>query len=132
MCDREDIYFANTAVQDGSDRSQLLQMFLRKDAFEDERYPELSRAVSFFKKTEGGYLRVCKTVEDYARKFAQDYAKDYGQQCRIEGHEEGRKEGRAEGIEVALHLLKQRGYDIGDVTPEELAVEDSLANSTNY
>ena len=128
VCDREDIYFANTAVQDGSDRSQLLQMFLRKDAFEDERYPELSRAVSFFKKTEGGYLRVCKTVEDYARKFAQDYAKDYGQQCRIEGH----KEGRAEGIELALRMLKQRGYDIGDVTPEELAVEDSLANSTNF
>ena len=71
---------------------------------------------------------MCKTVEDYARKYAQDYAKDYGQQCRIEGH----KEGRAEGIELALRMLKQRGYDIGDVTPEELAVEDSLANSTNF
>lgn len=115
VCDREDIYFANTVVQDGSDRSQLLQMFLRKDAFEDGRYPELSRAVRYFKETEGGYLRVCKTVEDYAK----DYAKDYGQRCR--------EEGRTEGIEIALRMLKQKGYNIGDVTPEELAVEDSWA-----
>lgn len=88
VSDREDIFFANTAVHDGSEKSQLLQLFLREDAFEDERYPELSRAVRYFKQTEGGCLRVCKTVEDYAKNYAKDYAKAYGQQCRVEERKE--------------------------------------------
>lgn len=38
------------------------------------RYPELSKAIKYFKQTEGGRLEVCKTVEDYARSYAKDYA----------------------------------------------------------
>lgn len=34
--------------------------------FEDDRYPELSKAMKYFKQTEGGRSEVCKTVEDYA------------------------------------------------------------------
>lgn len=65
--DGEDIFFANTVVRDGSDKSELLQLFLRKDAFEDAKFPELSRAVKYFKETEGGLGEMCKTVEDYAK-----------------------------------------------------------------
>ena len=72
--DKEDIFFANTAVKDDSDKSELLQLLLRKDVFEDERYPELSKAIKYFKQTEGGRSEVCKTVEDYARNYAKDYA----------------------------------------------------------
>lgn len=64
--DKEDIFFANTAVKDDSDKSELLQLFLRKDVFEDDRYPELCKAVKYFKQTEGGRSEVCKTIEDYA------------------------------------------------------------------
>ena len=78
--DKEDIFFANTAVKDNSDKSELLQLLLRKDVFEDERYPELSKAIKYFKQTEGGRSEVCKTVEDYAR----NYAKDYSMQERSE------------------------------------------------
>ena len=40
--------------------------FLRKDAFEDVKFPELSRAVKYFKEMEGGFGEMCKTVEDYS------------------------------------------------------------------
>ena len=110
VCDREDIYFANTAVKDGSERSRLLQLFLRRDAFEDERYPELSRAVNYFKKTERGHEKMCKTVED----FAKEYAEDYGRQCRMEGHKEGRKEMIA-------------GMLSSGKTPEEIAAFTGIA-----
>ena len=61
-------------MKDDSDKSKLLQLFLRKDVFEDDRYPELSKAIKYFKQTEGGRSEVCKTVEDYARNYAKDYA----------------------------------------------------------
>lgn len=64
--DKEDIFFANTAIKENSDKSELLQLFLRNDAFEDAKFPELSKAVRYFKKTEGGRSIMCKAVEDYA------------------------------------------------------------------
>ena len=64
--DGEDIYFVNTVVRDGSDKSELLQLFLRKDVFEESKFPELSKAVKYFKETEGGLGEMCKTVDDYA------------------------------------------------------------------
>ena len=92
--DGEDIFFANTVVKDGSDKSELLQLFLRKDAFEDVKFPELSRAVKYFKETEGGFGEMCKTVEDYAK----NYAKDYGEECEKIGIEKGRSEERRNAI----------------------------------
>ena len=53
-------------VKDGSDKSELLQLFLRIDVFEETKFPELSKAVKYFKETEGGFGEMCKTVEDYA------------------------------------------------------------------
>lgn len=75
--DGEDIFFANTVIRDGSDQSELLQLFLREDVFEDARFPELSKAVKYFKETEGGFGEMCKTVEDYAKDYAKNYAEDY-------------------------------------------------------
>lgn len=33
--DKENIFFANTEIKEDSDKSELLQLFLRKDAFEN-------------------------------------------------------------------------------------------------
>lgn len=88
--DGEDIFFANTVVKDGSDKSELLQLFLRKDMFEDVKFPELSRVVKYFKETEGGFGEMCKTVEDYA--------KDYGEEREKIGIEKGRSEERRNAI----------------------------------
>lgn len=92
--DGEDIFFANTVVKDGSDKSELLQLFLRKDVFEDVKFPELSRVVKYFKETEGGFGEMCKTVEDYAK----NYAKDYGKEREKIGIEKGRSEERRNAI----------------------------------
>ncbi len=95
--DGEDIFFANTVVQDGSDRSELLQLLLRTDVFEDAKFPELSKAVRYFKETEGGFGEMCKTVEDYARNYAKDYA------------EEREKKGRSEERMNAIRKMLQNG-----------------------
>lgn len=34
---------------------------------EIEKFPELSKAVQYFKETERGFGKMCKTVEDYAK-----------------------------------------------------------------
>lgn len=70
--DGEDIYFVNTVVRDGSDKSELLQLFLRTDVFQETKFPELSKAVKYFKETEGGFGEMCKTVEDYAKDYAEE------------------------------------------------------------
>lgn len=95
--DGEDIFFANTVVQDGSDRAELLQLLLRTDVFEDAKFPELSKAVRYFKETEGGFGEMCKTVEEYARNYAKDYA------------EEREKIGRSEERMNAIRKMLQSG-----------------------
>ena len=75
--DGEDIFFVNTVIRDGSDQSELLQLFLREDVFEDGRFPELSKAVKYSKETEGDFGEMCKTVEDYAKDYEKNYAEDY-------------------------------------------------------
>lgn len=99
--DGEDIFFANTVVQDGSDRSELLQLLLRTDVFEDAKFPELSKAVRYFKETEGGFGEMCKTVEDYA--------KDYAEEREKIGREEGLAEGRSEERMNAIRKMLQSG-----------------------
>lgn len=88
--DREDLVFANTAVKEDSDKSNLLQLFLCKDVFEDVKFPNLSKAVKYFKETEGGFGEMCKTVEDYARNYAEDYAREREKIGRSEGCSEER------------------------------------------
>lgn len=48
---------------------------MRKDAFEDVKFPELSRVVKYFKETEGSFGEMCKTVEDYAKDYAEEREK---------------------------------------------------------
>lgn len=104
--DKEDIFFANTAVKDDSDKSELLQLFLRKDVFEDAKFPQLSKAVKYFKETEGGLGEMCKTVENYAKNYAEDYAKE---REKI-GREEGRKEARSEERLDTIRKMIQKGF----------------------
>ncbi len=68
--DGEDIIFANTCVNDGSDKSELLQLMLNKEAFYNEKFPQISNAINYFKETEGGQSEMCKVVEDYAKEYA--------------------------------------------------------------
>ena len=126
--DGEDIFFANTVVQDGSDRSELLQLLLRTDVFEDAKFPELSKAVRYFKETEGGFGEMCKTVEDYARNYAKDYAEEREKIGRSEGLAEGRSEERMNAIRKMLQSGLSRELILSmDYSETELeAVEQEL------
>ena len=74
--DSEDIFFANTEIKDGSRESELLQLFLRTDAFYEELYPNLSKAVNYYKQSEGGKCEMCKSIESYAQEYAREYARE--------------------------------------------------------
>ncbi len=74
--DGEDIIFANTEIKDSSRESELLQLFLRTDAFHEKMYPSLSEAVNYFKQSEGGKCEMCKSIESYAREYAQEREKE--------------------------------------------------------
>jgi hypothetical protein len=80
---------------------------LRKDAFEDVKFPELSRAVKYFKETEGGFGEMCKTVEDYAK----NYAKDYAEEREKIGLEKGLERGRSEERMNAIRKMLQNGFN---------------------
>lgn len=71
--DGEDIVFANTCIDDGTDKSKLLQLMLKKEAFYDEKFPALSNAVKYFKETEGGKIDMCKAVEELAINYANEF-----------------------------------------------------------
>ena len=69
--DGEDIYFANTCVDDGTDKSELMQLMLRRDAFYNEKFPEISDSINYYKRTKGGLNEMCKAVEEYAQSVAE-------------------------------------------------------------
>ena len=122
--DGEDIFFANTVVQDGSDRSELLQLLLRTDVFEDAKFPELSKAVRYFKETEGGFGEMCKTVEDYARNYAKDYAEEREKIGRLEGLAEGRSEAIRKMLQSGISREMILSMDYSETELE--AVEQEL------
>ncbi|MGN0494953.1 MAG: PD-(D/E)XK nuclease family transposase [Lachnospiraceae bacterium] len=70
------IYYANPVGKDNSDKRELLNLFLQKDSFENQKFPELSQAMKYFKEDERGVQVVCTLVEDYAKKVAEKAEKE--------------------------------------------------------
>lgn len=66
--------YANTCINDGSDKSELLELFLRKDSFNNQKFSNLSDAVQYFKDDEKGVSEVCAVVEKYAKEYAKEEA----------------------------------------------------------
>ena len=100
--DGEDIIFANTEIKDDSQESKLLQLFLRTDVFHEKMYPNLSKAVNYFKQSEGGKCEMCKSIESYAQEYASEYAQEYA------------KERERENTKLIIQnlLLEDDGYSI--------------------
>lgn len=72
--DGEDIYFANTCIDDGTDKSELMKLMLKSDAFYNEKFPAISESINYYKRTKGGFNKVCKAVEKYAQSVAESVA----------------------------------------------------------
>lgn len=96
LCILENDEYVNIEMQKGSGNDDML--FLCKDVFEDVKFPNLSKAVKYFKETEGGLVEMCKTVEDYARNYAEDYAR------------EREKIGRSEERVNAIRKMLKNGF----------------------
>ena len=131
--DGEDIIFANTCVNDGSDKSELLQLMLNKEAFYNDKFPQISNAISYFKETEGGQSEMCKIVEDYAKEYAKnsiqeaieakklaDEAKKLADEAKKLAEEEKRKADEAESragkaiernYRLIVNILSGRTYE---------------------
>lgn len=75
VSDGAKIYYVNTIIKDNTDKSELMDLFLVSDVFDSKKFPELSKAMKYFKKEEG-VSTVCTLVENYAKEYAKEYAKD--------------------------------------------------------
>lgn len=81
--DGKTILFANTEVNDNSEKAKLLQLFLEKDAFYSDKYPEFSKAVRYYKKNKEVCEKMCAIVEEYAQKKAMEAAKKTAKKTAI-------------------------------------------------
>ena len=137
----------NTCVNDGSDKSELLQLMLNKEAFYNDKFPQISNAISYFKETEGGQSEMCKIVEDYAKEYAKNSiqeaieAKKLADEAKKLAEEEKRKADEAESragkaiernYRLIVNILSGRTYEeaadmlgisIEDVKEAEAAIK---------
>ena len=87
--------YVNTAIDDGSEISELMQCFLQTDV-DNKKFPKFSKRVYYFKHDEEGVKDMCSISEEFR------------EEGRKEGREEGREEARQESI---LEFLQ----DLGDI-----------------
>lgn len=107
--DGEDIIFANTLVDNGSDKAELLQFMLRKDSFYNEKFPAISSAIKYFKDTEGGRKEMCKSVEILGEYYAKEQRTKDIQKMLL-----SRK--------TAAQIADFCGYDLSEVEEAEKAL----------
>ena len=104
--------YANTVCHDNTEKSELLNLFLEKKAFQNDKFPKLSQAMQYFKEDRNGVSKVCTLVEeyakDYAKKFANEYADEQVKKERIECAKALIEMGLTnESISVATHLTEE-------------------------
>lgn len=95
--DGEDIILANTEIDDGTNHSRLLKLFLKSESFYDEMFPALSEAMRYYKETERGKIAVSEVTKQWKR----------------EGYEEGHADGIAEGISQGITQGISQGLSQG-------------------
>ncbi len=82
--------YVNTAIDDGTDISELMQFF-EKSIGEHQKFRKLSERVKYFKESQEGAAEMCELVEEYAKRYAEEEVK------KAVGESE---------IKVAMNLLK--------------------------
>ncbi len=146
--DGELIIFANTVfsdeeladVEEMSDVDRLLMLFMERDVFYDERFPNLSNRVRYFKEDTEGVGIMCKAVEEYAErrcKVVEEYAEkrckaieEYAEKRCKEAEEDAKKRydlGISQGItQGVLHTLFGL-YKEGMLTLEKCSEKSGLS-----
>ena len=96
--------YVNAEVDDKSDVSELMNIFVQDKVYDDVKFPITSACKRRYKTTEEGVREMCEIIE----------------RNRAEGREEGRAEGRAEGLvegkaSLIINMLKNK------MKPEQIA-----------
>ena len=81
-------------MDDGTDKSELMKLMLRRDAFYSDKFPAISESINYYKRTKGGLNNMCKAVEEYAQSVAAEANK------RAEEAKRESKEARRESEEA--------------------------------
>jgi hypothetical protein len=66
--------YVNTAIDDGSDISELMQYF-KKSIGEHENFMKLCNRVKYFKESQEGVTSMCQVMEDYAKEVSDEKLK---------------------------------------------------------
>jgi predicted transposase/invertase (TIGR01784 family) len=88
--------YVNTKVKDGSEVSELMEVFVEDDVYND-KFPKTSSSKHLYKETESGVNSMCEIME----RLTTD--------AKEEGRNEGLKEGRNEGMLQTLGGLVKDG-----------------------
>lgn len=70
--DGEEIYYVNTVIKDGTRVSELMELFTKKDAVQDDRFPATSDVINYYKGTGKGHESMCDAVENLAKEYAKE------------------------------------------------------------
>ena len=108
----EEIY-VNAEARDGSDVSELMQVFTEGESY-SKKFPVTSELKRLYRE---GDEKVIRTLSDELREEGFERGRKEGFEVgKNEGRVEGRVEGRAEGRTAILQQMLERGC-----SPEEVA-----------
>ncbi len=79
--------YVNTKIDDGTDIAELMHIFTDGDAYDFEKFPNVSKRKKQFKESEGGNEEMCDLVENYAKERAEAAAKEAAEKATKEATE---------------------------------------------
>lgn len=102
FCDGNHLIFVNCAYVDSTTRlGRLIHDLLCSNAI-DMYYDELRISMAYYKSEEGGRLKMCKAVEDYAKDYAKEYAKEVSEEYRMQAEVARENEAKAKENEAKM------------------------------
>ena len=105
--------YVNTKIDDGTDSAELMHIFTDGDAYNFEKFPNVSKRKKQFKESKGGNEEMCDLVENYAKERAEAAAKEAAEKATKEATEKATKEATEKAICSAKKLFENGvSYDI--------------------
>ena len=94
--------YINAKARDNSKISRLMELFVKREAYNYEEFGEVSRVKDYFINTKEGQEEMDSIIDDL---LLENYEK-----IRAEGKKEGIAEGRAEGVAEGIIKGKTQGF----------------------
>lgn len=101
------IIYANTCIDDGTDKSELLKLFLSRNSFNNNKFPNLSKAMKYYKDDVKGVSEVCAIIEEYGKDIKDKTEKE-------------------NSIKIAKNLLQLGKLSIYDIAQSTSLTEDEV------